>query len=55
MFAALLRQMNQLTAVLATQEANRAADSRALAAVSDRLCHLEHSRVDRGDREATEP
>ena len=55
MLAALLRQMNQLMAVLATQEANRAADSRALAAFSDHLGRLERSRVDRGDSEGTEP
>ena len=54
MLAALLRKINQLTAVLATQEANRAAVSRALAAVSDRLRCLERSRVDRGDRKAME-
>ena len=47
--------MNQLTAVLATQKANRAADSRFLAAISDRLGRFERSRVDRGDRDATEP
>ena len=53
--SALLHQIYQLTAVLASQKANRAADSRSLASISNRFCHRERSRVDRGNRGTTEP
>ena len=53
--SALLHQIYQLTAVLASQKTNRAADSRSLASISNRFCRRERSRVDRGNRGTTEP
>ena len=53
--SALLHQMNNLTAVLATQEPNRAAHLRFFVAISDRRCRLERSRAVRGNRKTTEP
>ena len=55
MLATLMRQINQLTAVLATQKENRAANSRSLPAISDRLGRLERSRVDQGNHEFVKP